>query len=340
MDEVLDPASYIRSGTLDREIASRNISTRPTYQQITIDRLWADSLEIRPANFDASFDPPHKGVGIPELVGRYGTWYTPYPGGPGNTSAPVFFSLSQHEDIGEAWALSTLLNLYLTSGLTYVQMSATTLVMVEDLVSPAQSYVVPLSTYDDFKKTGTVQSLLSYLGTPSSDQKRKRDPDSHVGNWTKIDWQVYRYGYGWGNHNTTIRLAAAALLSYVILATVHMALLLHRGYVPREGWKSIGELLLLALESARPAVSAPPSYERKPQVRWWKRIWSWRVPEASTRKEVWTQRIHLPDLKKGIVFSDEVAGDRGLRARGTDDEMGRGDEKLNCEVCSSNVEEH
>ena len=69
-----------------------------------------------------------------------------------NASSPVYFTLSQFEDISEAWALSTLLNLYLTSGLAYIQMSATNLVMVEDLAAPDQSYIAPLFTYNDFKK--------------------------------------------------------------------------------------------------------------------------------------------------------------------------------------------
>lgn len=210
MDEVLDPASYILSGALDRGTASRSSPAYPTYQQIAIDSFWANSLEIRPANFNASFDPPHQGVGIPELVGRDGTWYTAYPGtrfddplndslplnapAPLNVSAPVFFTLSRDQNIEEAWALSTLVNLYLTNGLAYMSMATATLVMVEDLGSPEKSYIVPLSTYNDRKKaTGTVQDLLSYLETPISDRRRKRDTDSHVGNWTKIDWQVYRY---------------------------------------------------------------------------------------------------------------------------------------------------
>lgn len=93
-----------------------------------------------------------------------------------------------------------------------------------------------------------------------------------------------------------------------------MAFLLHRGHVPREGWRTINELLLLALESATPAVSPPPSNEQKRQVGWWKNIWLRFIPGTPWQKGIWMQRIHLLDLQKGIVFGDGMAGDPDLQA--------------------------
>ena len=104
-----------------------------------------------------------------------------------------------------------------------------------------------------------------------------------------------------------------------------MALLLHRGYVPREGWKSIGELVLVALKSTSPALSvAPLRSERKRQGKWWRRICSWLVPEACSRKELWARRIHLHDLKGGIVFGDEGAEIGALWASSVGEEVAKG----------------
>lgn len=86
-----------------------------------------------------------------------------------------------------------------------------------------------------------------------------------------------------------------------------MALLLHRGRVPREQWGSIGELVVLALESSVSGFGKSEA-RKPPQDTFW--LWRWvrlccgtRSPR--TRKDVWTQRIRIRDLREGIVVVGE-----------------------------------
>lgn len=97
------------------------------------------------------------------MLGRDNTWYAPYPAGEPNSSAPVTFIVGG--GISEAWALSTLINLYLTSGLAYLRMEAVRYDMVENAAAPNESYLVGLSTFDSAnrKAVGMFDTLMTWL---------------------------------------------------------------------------------------------------------------------------------------------------------------------------------
>lgn len=230
-----------------------------------IDTSWAKALDIVPANFNTSWDHPHQRGGIPEMVGQDETWYSGKIDSGNYTSngtIPIHFSLGG--GISEAWALSTLVNLYLTTGLAYLRMEANRYVKVEDLKQPGKSYLINLPAFNDAKyAVGLVNDLLEWLRTVSPQH----------GSWLNVSWEVFRYGYGWSFRDTTIRLAATVPLLYSLLAISHMGFLLHRGWMPCGDWSSLSEILLLALESSSVVRSlSKASIPRSQKLPWKHRI--------------------------------------------------------------------
>lgn len=171
--------------------------------------------------------------------------------------------------------------------------------MVENLKNPNKSYLVNLSTFDSTKSAvGPVQDLLLWL-------RKAQD-----GTWINVNWETLRYGYAWGFHNTTIRLAAAALLLYVLLVISHMVVLLHRGWMPQGPWNSIGEILLLALESPDPVRRASQDIKPTDRAKRWRRTLPRYIPAYSRKTSAWTQKVRISTLGDGLVLSKAVADDR------------------------------
>lgn len=230
------------------------------------------------------------------------TWYDPF----GHPNSPLTFKMGS--GISEVWALSTLINLYMTSGLAYLRMEAIRNVMVEYTAAPNDSYLVSLLTFgNEPLAVGTPDYLLSWLKAQpyGTDNLGTHNLTNENYQWTKQNWLIFRYGYGWGMHNTTIELAAATLLLYAVLAVAHICVLLYRGWVPCQGWKSLGELVILALGS--PISDPNPQRLSAPrQESWWlRRVWSWWSSGSLQGQDVWRRRIRLLNLKDGMVFEGE-----------------------------------
>ncbi len=136
--------------------------------------------------------------------------------------------------------LDSALAIYLTDGLTRLQ-SSIPMYFVATGQTPRNTEVLDIHYLDHPWRPG---NSIASLTLPDF-----RDPTR----FTELYMPVWRYGYGFGfpsggNGGITLYLATAVLLLHALLALVHMAILLSSGR-SSSAWGSVGEMLVLALNS-------------------------------------------------------------------------------------------
>lgn len=95
-------------------------------------------------------------------------------------------------------------------------------------------------------------------------------------NHTKINWNTQPYGYGWGFRGTPILVATTVLLAQAVTALVHTGVTIF-GRWTSDGWGSMGEMLVLALNSmpterSKECASAGSEVWKRGNLRSWKEI--------------------------------------------------------------------
>ncbi|KAK5949813.1 hypothetical protein OHC33_009202 [Knufia fluminis] len=77
-------------------------------------------------------------------------------------------------------------------------------------------------------------------------------------NWTDLSTtahytiNAFKTGYGYDSNESTVRISIAVLATYLLVVMVYCCSLVMHGKIP-DGWKSVGELVMLALHSQRPS---------------------------------------------------------------------------------------
>ena len=70
----------------------------------------------------------------------------------------------------------------------------------------------------------------------------------HRQNWTTWNIETYQYGYGYSLTNATSKIAAGILILYGVIAIIAILSILVRS-CNSDSWSSLGELLILAMNS-------------------------------------------------------------------------------------------
>ena len=136
--------------------------------------------------------------------------------------------------------LGMALSLYVTDGLSRVQ-------------SPVPTYLVAAGPDQNFPRQGAqdifIQSLAEAQTYTNLIPNITLVDLQDATRYTEFYFEILHFGYGYGFRGILIYIAVAVLLTHVLLAFIHMAVMLASG-VSSSTWATVGELLLLAANSS------------------------------------------------------------------------------------------
>lgn len=263
--------------------------------RIGIDTSWADLLDP-PATTTTGGNLTNS-TAVRVLIREYGSMYqknsssTPrYLISGSQTSNQTDDQPSADDQATIPWRISTLLGMYITEGLARVHEADATLVYHNYVKDP---YVLRLNNLSDghYNWTGAPNGSISF---PEYDLLFQQYLASIY--HTKVNWNTQRYGYSWGFRGTPMLLATMVLLAQALTALVHTTVTVYGGWTS-DSWDTMGEMLVLALNSA------PPGH------------WEER---ASAGSEVWGKIVRVregTDTRSELVVAEdrELDGERGLK---------------------------
>lgn len=263
--------------------------------RIGIDTSWADLLDP-PATTTTGGNLTNS-TAVRVLIREYGSLYQT------NTSSPQRFLISGSQTSNQTddqtsvddqatipWRISTLLGMYITEGLARIHEADATLVYHNYVNDP---YVLRLNDLSDghYNWTGAPNGSISFSEYDLLFQQYLASTDH-----TKVNWNTQRYGYSWGFRGTPMLLAATVLLAQALMALVHTGVTVYGGWTS-DSWGTMGEMLVLALNSA------PPEHSREC---------------ASAGSKVWGKIVRVkegtntpPELM--VVEDRELEGMRGVK---------------------------
>lgn len=210
--------------------------------RIGIDTSWADLLD--PLATTASEGNLINTTAIRVLIRGYGSPNQTNP------SSPSRFLISGSQPSNQTddqttipWRISTLLGMYMTEALARIHQADTSLLYHNTITDP---YVLRLNDLHQghYNWTAAPNGNVSFDDYDLLFQHHLAST-SH----TKVNWNTQRYGYGWGFRGTPIVLATTVLLAQALMALVHTAVTVFGGWTS-DSWDTMGEMLMLALESA------------------------------------------------------------------------------------------
>ncbi|KAF2803916.1 uncharacterized protein BDZ99DRAFT_575592 [Mytilinidion resinicola] len=76
--------------------------------------------------------------------------------------------------------------------------------------------------------------------------QRMMVPENITDSWMRVQFPIYRYGYGYSFHGIAIRRAMIPLMAHIALATMHCTWLLYSG-TTYPSWNNIGEVIALTM---------------------------------------------------------------------------------------------
>ena len=147
---------------------------------------------------------------------------------------------------GLAYCFSTMLGVFLTDALARYVPANTSNVVYQESHNGSKPYAQNLGFFYQ-EHTPVPNHFWSWLAYA------ERYPNA----WREVTMTVRRYGYAWSFSGVLSMFAGIALLTHMLLALAHVAVVLH-GRWSSSAWDSIGNMLALALRSRSPAV--PPDH--------------------------------------------------------------------------------
>jgi hypothetical protein len=240
-------------------------------QPITIQRDWADLLNA-PSGTTLWVTQYNLSI-IEAEVAAYG-----YP------DADGFWRIQPPGYI--PWLFATPLSLQIADGLaefSSVHNSCSAYIYNYNRTHPSNSYTLLLDDVD------LESNITWYPPDEPFDVVARRNTSQ----WTEIEWEVLRFGYGWGFNGITIYFAATILLLHAVLAIIHVLFALSQKWATNS-WTSTMELLALAMNSTPTQRLSNTSAG---------------IRKSATWKEIVRIR-EVGDTKLQLVFDDAGMGEK------------------------------
>ncbi|KAL8993774.1 MAG: hypothetical protein Q9169_006094 [Polycauliona sp. 2 TL-2023] len=209
-----------RSDLIIREQAS---PFDPMYSptQMTIATDWADAMN--PNLTDAN---GIETTYIQNMIERYNS----------NSSSSVILSEPGYGQESIPWRISTALGLYLTEALTRVHATSNNGTVLCHTNARKQEKVFMLGDLDADEPQWWPQnqSFIDY---------------AHEQGWAELEFRVARYGYSWSFEGRLVKAAVAVLVMQALIGLAHICYIISGGLtIP--SWSTMGEMLILAIDSS------------------------------------------------------------------------------------------
>ena len=180
------------------------------------------------------------------------------------------------------WEFATVLSLQITDGLARVNMDYMTVIYHRNATNHSQSYV---SNIGDPRQG----DIGWYPPSEDFDEVARRNTSYY----TEIQWEVKRFGYGWGFNGSTVFLAYTVLLLHAAFALVHVPLAILRHWTT-SSWDDMAGLLALAINSKPTEHLTNTSAGIENSATW--------------REVVQIREAEADDMKLQLVFRDDNGG--------------------------------